>query len=404
MATRGPRSSLCVVAVAVCAVLCGCTQYDVARLAGDQTAGRDNGTPGSALARQFLIGELKRVSTGLNTAATGDAAYTQTLPGGTNLVSVIPGTDLADQYVVVGAHYDHLGSSCQYKSTGDQICNGATDNAAGVAAVLAIARSIAAQPVKPRRSVVLALWDAEEDGLVGSRYYVDHPLVPLADTVGYVNFDIQGANLLPSLRNTSFAIGTETGGPRFEEIVRSAINAQTLDTETVSSIFGQGRSDYVPFLGGRVPIVFFSDATGPCYHTNDDEIGVVDFGKLDQQIAIALRVTRGLASTDTPPTFVPNTPLATYADAVVVSRVMELVARNRDRFSAADQETLDRVRADLSRIVLDGRAAFGSDDVSTLLGDTATVVISVLPKGACDGFLSPVEQQQARALERFVPR
>ena len=81
------------------------------------------------------------------------------------MVAVIPGTDLADQYVVVGAHYDHLGSSCQYKSSGDTICNGATDNAAGVAAVLAIARSIAGQAVKPRRSVVLALWDSEEDGL-----------------------------------------------------------------------------------------------------------------------------------------------------------------------------------------------------------------------------------------------
>ena len=107
MAARGPRSSLCIVAMALCAVLGGCAQYDVGRLAGDETAGRDNGTPGSARAIQFLIGELKPISTGLNTAGTGDAAYAQSLPGGTNVVSVIPGTDLADQYVVVGAHYDH---------------------------------------------------------------------------------------------------------------------------------------------------------------------------------------------------------------------------------------------------------------------------------------------------------
>jgi len=181
--------------------------------------------------RQFLIDQLKPISTGLNTGASGDAAYTQALPGGTNVVAVIPGTDLADEYVVVGAHYDHLGSSCQYKSSGDTICNGATDNAAGVAAALAIARSIAAQPTKPRRSVVIGLWDEEEDGLVGSRYYADHPLVPLADTVGYVNFDIQGANLLPSLRNKSFAVASESGGDRFEQIVRSAVNGSSLDTD-----------------------------------------------------------------------------------------------------------------------------------------------------------------------------
>jgi hypothetical protein len=406
MATRGPLSSPCIVAVAFCAVLCGCTQYDVGQLAGDGTAGRDNLSPGSALAQQFLIGELKRISTGLNTAAQGDAAYTQplpgqTLPGGTNLVSVIRGTDLADQYVMVGAHYDHLGSACQYKSTGDQICNGATDNAAGVAAVLAIGRSIAAQQVKPRRSVVLALWDAEEDGLIGSRYYVDHPLVPLEDTVGYLNFDIQGANLLPSLRNVSFALGAETGGERLQEIVRSAINASTLDTEMLFSSFGQGRSDYAPFLG-HTPIVFFTDATGPCYHTNDDEIGVVDFGKLDREIAIAHRVTRELANTDTPPALGTNSSRVPYDDAVVAQRFLERVARDRDRFSPADQQTLDTARAELTRIVLDGRAAYDGDDVGKVLGETANVVNGVLPHGACDGFLSPAAQQQARALADFV--
>ena len=59
---------------------------------------------------------------------------------------------------------------------------------------------------------MLALWDAEEDGLLGSLRYVGHPLVPLASTVAYVNFDILGADLLPSLRDVSFAIGAETGG------------------------------------------------------------------------------------------------------------------------------------------------------------------------------------------------
>jgi hypothetical protein len=386
---------------AVCAALAGCSQYDVGNLASDRTAGRDNNTPGSTLARQFIIDQLKPVSEGLNASATGDAAYTQSMPEGTNVLSVIRGTDLADQYVVVGGHYDHLGSSCQSKSPGDNVCNGATDNAAGTAAVLEIARSIAAQSTPPRRSIVFALWDREEDGLVGSRYYVDHPLVPLAKTVGYVNFDIQGANLLPKLRNTSFAVAAESGGSGFRDIVRSAINASTLDTEMLSSIFGQGRSDYVSFLGKSVPSVFFTDATGPCYHTNQDEIGIVDFGKLDRQIGIALRVTRSLANAPSAPAFVPNTPLATYDDAVTITRVVELAWQNRDRFSAEDQATFGRIRSELMQIVLDGRAAFDSDDVGTLLGDAATLVISILPKGDCNGYLGPQAQQEARALERY---
>jgi Peptidase family M28 len=396
------KRALWVLALTACAVLSSCTKYDLAKLAGDETAGRNNNTAGSTLARQFLIDQLKPIAQGLNSGATGDAAYLQAMPNGTNVVAVIPGSALPNKYVVVGAHYDHLGSSCQYKSSGDTICNGATDNAAGVAAALGIARSIAAQSTKPRRSVIFAFWDQEEDGLVGSRYYVDHPLVPLADTVGYVNFDIQGANLSPSLRNTSFAVGPESGGDRFQQIVHSAINASTLNTETLSSIFGQNRSDYVNFLSKQIPTVFFTDATGPCYHTNDDEIGIVDFDKLDQELDIARRVTRELADTDNLPAFASGTPLATYGDAVVLQRTLELLWRDKDRFSAEDQNTLNNARTDLTRIVLDGRAAFDSDDVSTLLGHAATVVISILPKGDCDGFLTPAAQQEARTVERFA--
>ena len=105
---------------------------------------------------------------------------------------------------------------------GDHICNGATDNAAGVAEVLSIGREIAQRPKPPRRSVVLALWDREEDGLLGSRYYVQHPVRPLAQTVVYVNYDIQGANVLPSLDTDTFAIGSETGGPQLQSIVARA--------------------------------------------------------------------------------------------------------------------------------------------------------------------------------------
>jgi Zn-dependent M28 family amino/carboxypeptidase len=387
---KGPLLSLGLCLGAI--FLSGCAIIDVARLTDDSLQGRNNGTPGSALARSYLIEQLKPIARGLNTAASGDAAYTQGTGGGTNVVAVIPGTDLADQHVMVGAHYDHLGGSF----------NGATDNATGVAAALAIARSIAAQPTKPRRSVVIALWDQEEDGLVGSRYYVEHPLVPLAKTVAYVNFDIQGANLLPSLRNTSIAVAAETGGTRFQDILRSAIGERSLDTAVLSSIFGQGRSDYVNFTGARVPSVFFTDATGPCYHTVDDELGVVDFDKLDVQIATALDVTRQLANTASPPAFVAGTPLATFDDAVAASRIVNRAYADRGRFSAADQQTLTDLRADVSQVVAEGRAAFDNDDVGRLLSGAAQFV-EVMTHGTCDGFLSAsarariVQFEKARA-------
>ena len=142
----------------------------------------------------------------------------------------------------------------------------------------------------------------------------------------------------------------------------------------LSSIFGQGRSDYVTFLGAGVPSVFFTDATGPCYHTAQDEIGIVDFGKLDQQIATALDVTRQLAQTSTPPVyafghppghpeFIFPGPLATYADAVAISSAVQ--ARSWT-WAASPRPTRRRCSAsrdELARIVADGPAAFGPEDV-----------------------------------------
>jgi hypothetical protein len=115
-----------------------------------------------------------------------------------------------------------------------------------------------------------------------------------------------------------------------------------------------------------------------------------------------LRVTRDLANVASPPAFVSGTPLATYGDAVVLQRVLERLWLDRDRFSTQDQNTLNGFRSDLARIVGDGEAAFGSDDVSTLLSDAATVVNSILVKGPCDGVLAPAQQRQSEAVARLL--
>jgi hypothetical protein len=384
----GSRWTRAFALVALPLLLSSCSFLDVLNLAGDSTAGRDNNTPGSTLARQYLINQLKPIAQGANTSLTGDAAYTQSFTDGTNVLAVIPGTDLAGEYVIVGAHYDHLGNQCRTANALDTICNGATDNAAGAAAVLSIARSIAHQATPPRRSILFALWDREEDGLLGSGYYTQNPIIPLADTVAYVNFDIQGANLRPSLRNTTFALASESGGSELQQIVGSAIGQQTLDSVMLSSIFGQGRSDYARFLAVSIPSVFFSDSTGPCYHTAQDEIGVVDFAKLEQQIATALRVTRDLSSTNTPPHFVGGLPLETFDDALGLARVGERLWNDRDLFSDADRAAIASLRTKVQDIVARGRDSFGPTDINTLLSGAASVV-GILTHGACDGYLAP---------------
>ncbi len=369
------------VAIAACALLAGCAAIDVRRLAGDDTAGRNNNTAGSTTARQYILDQLQPITDPVG------GSYTHAINLGTNVLGVIPGTDLPGKYVIVGAHYDHVGSSCTSKEAGDTICNGATDNAAGVAAALAIARDIARNPT--RRSVIIAIWDREEDGLLGSLAYTQNPPVPLADTVGYVNFDIQGANLLPALRNTTFAVGAESGGSRFQDIVQAAAGPQSLDTHLFSAIFGQGRSDYANFLNVDVPSVFYTDSTGPCYHTNQDEPGVVDYGKLDQQIATALATTRELGNTGNPPAWTENDPVV-YQDVVTFAGVVDLAVTNIDRFSAQDQQTITNIQTRVDAIRDDGPDEFESNDVSTLIGDAVTAV-NLLTRGTCESFVAAPE-------------
>lgn len=106
-----------------------------------------------------------------------------------NVIGVLPGNDpvLRDEYVIISAHYDHLGVGPPVRA--DSVYNGVTDNALGCAGVLEIARGIAAMPEPPRRSLVFLFVTGEEKGLLGSRYYLDHPVVPLYRTIAAVNVD-----------------------------------------------------------------------------------------------------------------------------------------------------------------------------------------------------------------------
>ena len=256
-----------------------------------------------------------------------------------------------------------------------------------MAAVLAIGRAIKRLHPAPKRSVVLALWDAEEDGLLGSLYYVNHPLVPLAQTKGYVNYDIAGANLLPSLHTNTFAVGSETGGPALRAIVDAAVAAQTLNVRPFSYIFGQLRSDYANFVNAGVPTVFYSDSTGGCYHTTGDDYGVVNFDKLAQQSQLGYRTVVALADAPTAPTFVPPNPaLATFEDALSVQSVLSnAFPADLALFSPADQAAVTNFKVQIDQVVADGPGAFDSADVNVVLG-AAVSLVSTLTNTGCHAF------------------
>lgn len=370
------------------------------RLAGPSYMGRDNDTPESSKAQRYLIRKLRRLGDGIHGGRSYDA-YRQPFVRdgnmGTNLVAVIPGRELPNEVVLVGGHYDHLGTrsdangDCRSRGVpGGVRCPGATDNAAGTAIVLAVGKAIRSLPEPPRRTVVLVLWDSEEDGLVGSRYWVSNqPLVPLAQTVAYVNFDLQGSNLLPSLSRTSFAVGAETGGSALSAFVADAVAAEGLETLPVSYLFGELRSDYANLVQyGRVPTVFFGDSSGPCYHHVGDTIENVDFAKLRLQSRVGFRTVMGLAEADERPPFVdPSTiPPVTYADAVSIERVF----RQADPdipvyFTPMDQLLLRQIQSDMAAIVGAGPGAFDSAAVGAT-ANAALQGIAAIGRIPCGAF------------------
>jgi hypothetical protein len=355
-------------------------------LASDEMNGRNNQTPGSLLAQELLVGQLSQFAEPAFPEVGGDAGYLQPYDVGTNIIAIIPGAELADEYVMIGAHYDHLGNDCRGVGPDDDICNGATDNAAGVVAAIDIARSIAADG-PPRRSVIITLWDGEEDGLVGSRRYTENPVVPLEQTVAYVNFDIQGSNLLPSLATSTILVGAETGGPNLVDSARRATQASTLNTVMLSLLFGQGRSDHAVLVGAGVPSVFLTDSSSGCYHTVEDDIDGVDFAKLDQQIVTAEALTRDLIATDTPPVLDPDAPMITYDDA---SELLELVAAAEPDFGLLGPEAraaVEQYLIDLQAIVDAGPVAFDDVAEGTVLGGAA-VLVSALAELDCAASIS----------------
>ena len=359
----------------------------VEALADDELAGRDNGTPGSEQAQEYLVTQLAEFAEPLAAGAQPDG-FRHAFPDGTNLLAIVPGGELAEEYVVVGAHYDHLGRDCRADESDpdDDICNGATDNATGVAAVLEIGRALAADPDPPRRSVVLALWDTEEDSLAGSRAYVSDPPVPLEDTLAYVNLDIQGANLSPALADLTVVVGAETGGPALVAAAERASEASELTTLPLSLLFGQGRSDHASFASVRTPTVFFTDANAPCYHTTGDEAEIVDYDKLEQQIAAGEALVRDLASTDDVPEFDADAPPASYDDAVSMAGVVDQATPDFDRFAPADEAASRQFVEDIQAVVDAGPDAFDDAAVRTLLGGSADLV-RALSIGECEGFL-----------------
>lgn len=284
-----------------------------------------------------------------------DDSYRQDIPGrpdddggktiiGQNVVGLLPGSDpeLADEYLLLGAHHDHIGK------TEDGIFYGADDNASGVAMVLAVAKRLSQSGQRPRRSVLFVSFDVEEHLLFGSRWFAAHPPVPLEKTRLVVVADMLGRSLGDLPLNSVFLFGAEhgTGLRSTVESLQSTFQPQVKPVLLSASFVGT-RSDYAPFRDRDIPFLFASTGQSPDYHKMGDTADKLDYEQITAISTGLAKLLQQVANTETPPEWIAEpeisrdevqavlnivTVIEQHADSLELSTVQKLfVAQTRFR-------------------------------------------------------------------------
>ena len=194
-----------------------------------------------------------------------------------NVLGMIPGKN-TKEYVIVGAHFDHLGIDPALD--GDQIYNGADDNASGVSAVLQIARAFLASGQQPERNVIVAFWDGEEKGLLGSKYFVQTCLF-LSQIKGYLNFDMIGRNNKPQQPKQVVYFYTAVH-PVFGDWLKEDIRKYSLQLEPDYRAWENpiGGSDNGSFAKVGIPIIWYHTDGHPDYHQPSDHADRLNWDKI----------------------------------------------------------------------------------------------------------------------------
>ena len=257
---------------------------DVRILAAEDMQGRDTGAAGGALARAYIVGRLEALGVAAPAMGreqpwemTGRTREGPKTFNGVNVLGVIPGTRVTDRYIVVTAHYDHVGVS------DGQVYNGADDNASGVATMLALAADLKRQA--PDHSVLIVALDGEERGLLGAKHFVEAPPVPLASIAMNLNFDMTAR---AETDGKLWVTGTYQH-PNFrtilEPIPANGAVALAFGKDTPQDT-GQDNwvnsSDHAAFHRAQVPFLYFGVNYHPDYHRPSD-----DFEKITPSVFIS---------------------------------------------------------------------------------------------------------------------
>lgn len=259
----------------------------------------------------FEISPAKRVSASVNVKT--EDIHTQ------NVVGILEGSDptLKNEYVAIGAHYDHVGMN-PFAPGSDKIWNGADDDGSGTVSVLSIAEAFAKGAVKPKRSI-LFIWHAgEEKGLWGSEYFTNNPTVPITSIITELNIDMIGRYQAPGEENHPqnkrlpkpgeiFTIGNKMMSTELGQLADD-VNKSFLNLNYNSQYDGPDhpdqffyRSDHFNYARKGVPIIFFMDGDHADYHQPSDSVEKINFEQMEKVVKTIMATGWTLANAPTRP-------------------------------------------------------------------------------------------------------
>ncbi len=316
----------------------------VGTLASDALQGREAGTVNGHAASAYLVRELRQRHV---SPAAGEGQFLQEFHGGMrNVLATVRGRDthLAEEAIIVCAHFDHVGFGTAKSSRGPigYIHNGADDNASGTAAVLEVIDAIQSLPQPPRRTLLFAFWDGEEKGLLGSKHWVSSPTIPLtriklvinADMVGRLRpegIEVTGFRVARGLRqmvadaNSSVAItpgraqATQSSeladrdsveqGRLFPPILNSAVPDPLLDSRLAPKAtmdftwILRADSDHHPFITAGVPALMLHTGKHDDYHRPSDDADKLNYAGIQRIARLMLLLALRAAEANELPTF-----------------------------------------------------------------------------------------------------
>jgi hypothetical protein len=269
-------------------------QSHIAFLADDSLKGRETGTAGEAVAARYIADHFKQF--GLQPVGDDSTYYQQftvnmsainnphnadttSFPDedriARNVVGLVKGSDQPGTYIVIGAHYDHLGTGkfgSLYNRDDSQIHNGADDNASGTSGILELAHYFSNHT--PKKSLLFITFSGEEMGLLGSQHFVQNPTAPLKQMQAMINLDMIGR------LNDNKLLIFGTGTSKNWDTLITKVNSDSLSIKTVPD--GTGASDHTSFYNKQIPVLHYFTDTHADYHRPSDDAEYINFEGQDK--------------------------------------------------------------------------------------------------------------------------